>query len=107
MKLEKLAGRFRIDKPDKFRIADHDPAECCGLAIDKDDAKGLLKEGIKRLSTLQEQLWANNKWSVLIVLQAMDAAGKDSLIEHVMSGVNPQGVARSFIQAAKRGGTLT
>ncbi len=92
MKLEKLAGRFRIDKPDKFRIADHDPAECCGLAIDKDDAKELLKEGIKRLSTLQEQLWANNKWSVLIVLQAMDAAGKDSLIEHVMSGVNPQGV---------------
>jgi PPK2 family polyphosphate:nucleotide phosphotransferase len=92
MKLEKLAGRFRIDKPDKFRLADHDPAECCGLSIDKDDAKKLLKDGIKRLAILQEQLWANNKWSVLIVLQAMDAAGKDSLIEHVMSGVNPQGV---------------
>ncbi|HZL30005.1 MAG TPA: polyphosphate kinase 2 family protein [Pseudolabrys sp.] len=92
MKLAKLANRFRIDKPKQFRLADHDPAECCGLSIDKDDAKDLLKEGIKRLSILQEQLWANNQWSVLIVLQAMDAAGKDSLIEHVMSGINPQGV---------------
>ena len=92
MKLDSIAKRFRIDKPDKFRLADHDPADCCGLTIDKGDAKTLLKEGIKRLSTLQQQLWANNKWSVLIVLQAMDAAGKDSVIEHVMSGVNPQGV---------------
>ena len=92
MKLEQIAHRFRIDKPDTFRIADHDPAECCGLSIDKDDAKQLLKDGVKRLATLQEQLWGNNKWSVLVVLQAMDAAGKDSLIEHVMSGVNPQGV---------------
>jgi PPK2 family polyphosphate:nucleotide phosphotransferase len=92
MKLDSIAKRFRIDKPDKFRLADHDPAECCGLTVDKGDAKTLLKEGIKRLSTLQQQLWANNKWSVLIVLQAMDAAGKDSVIEHVMSGVNPQGV---------------
>ncbi len=99
MKLENLAGRFRIDQPEKFRIADHDPAECCGLSIDKGDAKKLLKEGIKRLSVLQEELYANNKWSVLIVLQAMDAAGKDSLIEHVMSGVNPQGVqVRGFKQ---------
>jgi PPK2 family polyphosphate:nucleotide phosphotransferase len=102
MKLEKIATRFRIDKPKKFHLADHDPAECCGLSIDEDDAKELLKGGIKRLSTLQEQLWANNKWSVLIVLQAMDAAGKDSLIEHVMSGVNPQGVdVHSFKQPSE------
>ncbi len=92
MKLEKFTELFRIDKPKKFRLADHDPAEHCSLSVDKGEAKALLKEGIDRLSTLQEQLYASNKWSVLIVLQAMDAAGKDSLIEHVMSGVNPQGV---------------
>jgi PPK2 family polyphosphate:nucleotide phosphotransferase len=92
MKLEKIARRFRIDKPDKFRIADCSSAECCGLSLDKDDARKMLAEGVEKLSALQEQLYANNKWSVLIVLQAMDAAGKDSLIKHVMSGLNPQGV---------------
>jgi len=92
MKLEHIATRFRIDKPRKFRLADHDPAECCGLTVDKDEAKALLAEGIERLSELQERLYASNRWSVLIVLQSMDAAGKDSLIKHVMSGLNPQGV---------------
>jgi len=92
MKLDQIAKRFRIDAPEKFKLADHDPAECCGLTLDKDDAKDLLKEGIERLAELQERLYADNRWSVLIVLQAMDAAGKDSLIKHVMSGVNPQGV---------------
>jgi PPK2 family polyphosphate:nucleotide phosphotransferase len=59
----------------------------------------LLKEGVERLAGLQERLWANDRWSVLIVLQAMDAAGKDSLIKHVMSGLNPQGVeVHSFKQ---------
>jgi PPK2 family polyphosphate:nucleotide phosphotransferase len=92
MKLENLADRFRIDKPRKFRLADHDPADCCGLSVDKDDAKAFLAEGIERLSDLQQRLYASDRWSVLIVLQAMDAAGKDSLIKHVMSGLNPQGV---------------
>ncbi len=92
MKLDKIAKRFRIDKPRKFRLADHDPAECCGLSIDKDDAKILLAQGLERLTVLQDKLYASDRWSVLIVLQAMDAAGKDSLIKHVMSGVNPQGV---------------
>ena len=92
MKLDKIAKRFRIDKPDKFKLADYDPGECCGLSIDKDDAKVLLKTSNERLSDLQERLYANNKWSVLIVFQAMDAAGKDSVIKHVMSGINPQGV---------------
>jgi len=102
MKLEKLAKRFRIDKPAKFRLADYDPADCCGLSIDKDEAKQMLNEGIERLAELQERLYAHNKWSVLIVLQAMDAAGKDSLIKHVMSGVNPQGVqVSSFKQPSE------
>jgi PPK2 family polyphosphate:nucleotide phosphotransferase len=92
MKLDQIAKRYRIDQPDKFKLADHDPADCCGLTIDKDDAKALLKEGVERLAELQERLYADNRWSVLVVLQAMDAAGKDSLIKHVMSGVNPQGV---------------
>jgi PPK2 family polyphosphate:nucleotide phosphotransferase len=99
MKLDSIAKRFRIDQPDKFRLSSHDPAECCGLTIDKAEAKALLSEGIERLSGLQERLYASDRWSVLIVLQAMDAAGKDGLIKHVMSGLNPQGVeVHSFKQ---------
>ena len=102
MKLEKIAKQFRIDRPAKFRLADYDPAECCGLSMDKAEAKTMLAEGVARLSELQEKLYANNKWSVLIVLQAMDAAGKDSLIKHVMSGLNPQGVqVSSFKQPSE------
>jgi PPK2 family polyphosphate:nucleotide phosphotransferase len=91
MKLESLVNRFRIDRPDKFRLSDHDPAETGGLRLDKKEAKTMLTGGIERLSELQEQLYANGRWSVLIVLQAMDAAGKDSVIKHVLSGINPQG----------------
>jgi PPK2 family polyphosphate:nucleotide phosphotransferase len=92
MKLEHIAKRFRIDEPDKFRLADHDPADCCGLSIDKSEAKKMLEEGIERLFELQQRLYADDRWSVLIVLQAMDAAGKDGVIKHVMTGLNPQGV---------------
>jgi len=92
MKLEHIAERFRIDKADKFRLSDHKPAECCDLTIDKAEAKTMLAEGVERLSDLQERLHASGTWSVLIVLQAMDAAGKDSVIKHVMTGINPQGV---------------
>ncbi len=99
MSLYSIANRFRIDKPEKFRLSAYDPAECYGLTVDKGDAKALLAEGIERLNELQERLYASDRWSVLIVLQAMDAAGKDSLIEHVMSGLNPQGVeVHSFKQ---------
>ena len=59
--------------------------------IDKDTASAILADDVKRLSDLQERLYANNQWAVLIVLQGMDAAGKDSIVAHVMSGVNPQG----------------
>jgi PPK2 family polyphosphate:nucleotide phosphotransferase len=92
MKLEHIAKRFRIDKPETFRLADHDPAECCGLTLDKSDAKSMLDDGLKRLSELQQRLYADDRWSALIVLQAMDAAGKDGVIKHVMTGLNPQGV---------------
>src|ERR1700730_2520851 len=91
MKLTKIIKRFRIDRPDKFRLADYNPADTCGLDIEKAEAKALLADGIERLSALQEKLYAQNRWSVLAVFQAMDAAGKDGAIKHVMSGVNPQG----------------
>ena len=91
MKLYSIAKRFRIDKPDKFRLSKHDPAECCGLTVDKKEAQAMLAAGIDQLAELQQRLYAEDRWSVLIVLQAMDAAGKDSIIKHVMSGINPQG----------------
>src|SRR6185312_13438727 len=92
MDLDHIAKRFRIDKHKHFKLSDHGPADCCGLTVDKAEAKVLLDDGIARLSELQQRLYASNTWSVLIVLQGMDAAGKDSLIKHVLSGVNPQGV---------------
>ncbi len=102
MKLDHIASRFRIDRPDKFRLSDHDPSECCGLTVDKKEAKTMLAEGIERLTELQQRLYADDRWSVLIVLQAMDAAGKDSIIKHVMSGINPQGCeVHSFKQPSQ------
>jgi len=92
MTLDDIAKKFRIDNPDKFRLSKCDPAECHGLTVDKDEAKAMLAEGVARLTELQQRLYADDHWSVLIILQAMDAAGKDSVITHVMSGLNPQGV---------------
>ena len=91
MTIADLASRYRIDKPDKFRLADHECTDTCGLDIGKKEAKDMLEEGVKRLSGLQEKLYADDRHSVLLVFQAMDAAGKDGVIKHVMSGVNPQG----------------
>ena len=91
MKLEKLADRFRVDNPDKFRLKDIDPDDTFGLGVDKDEAKDLLADSVKRMSKLQEKLYAQDRWAVLLIFQAMDAAGKDGAIEHVMSGINPQG----------------
>lgn len=86
-----LIKRFRITDGDGFKLSDIDPGDTAGLDLDKDDAKELLASGTKRLHALQERLYAEGRRSVLIVLQAMDAAGKDGTIEHVMSGINPQG----------------
>lgn len=91
MDFEKLASRFRIDKPDKFKLSEHDPADTAGLSIDKNEAKDMLADGIKRLSDLQGKLYAHDRWSMLAMFQAMDAAGKDGVIKHVMTGINPQG----------------
>jgi PPK2 family polyphosphate:nucleotide phosphotransferase len=91
MKLTKIIKRFRIDRPAKFRLADYNPADTCGLDIEKAEAKAMLADGVERLAALQEKLYAQNRWAVLAVFQAMDAAGKDGAIKHVMSGINPQG----------------
>src|SRR5262244_2291971 len=91
MKLAKFVERYRVDNGSKFRLARCDPGGTGGLDIDQKEAKDLLAEGIARLADLQERLYAQDRWAVLAIFQAMDAAGKDSAIEHVMSGINPQG----------------
>jgi Polyphosphate kinase 2 (PPK2) len=90
MKLSKIIKRFRIDHPHKFRLADIDPGDTCGLDIDKVEAKAIIAKSIQQLARRQDVLYAHNRWAVLAIFQAMDAAGKDSAIKHVMSGVNPQ-----------------
>jgi PPK2 family polyphosphate:nucleotide phosphotransferase len=91
VKLAKVLKHCRIDNPRHFRLAAHDPADSYGLSTDIADVKPILADGIARLGKLQQRLYANGEWAVLLVLQGMDAAGKDSVIKHVMSGVNPQG----------------
>jgi PPK2 family polyphosphate:nucleotide phosphotransferase len=82
--------RFRVRPDKKFRLQDHDPG-FTGRFESKEDGKRHLEKGLEKLRDLQEKLYAQDQWAVLLIFQAMDAAGKDSVIEHVMSGVNPQG----------------
>jgi PPK2 family polyphosphate:nucleotide phosphotransferase len=86
-----ISKRFRVSDGRKFRLADIDPSDTCGIDIEKTEAKALLAKGAKRLGELQERLYAEHQWAILVVLQGLDAAGKDSVIKHVMSEVNPQG----------------
>jgi PPK2 family polyphosphate:nucleotide phosphotransferase len=86
-----IIARFRIDKAGDFKLADRDPRDTCGLDIEKKDAAELLAAGIKRLSKLQERLYAEGRWAVLAILQGLDTSGKDGVIKHVLSGINPQG----------------
>jgi PPK2 family polyphosphate:nucleotide phosphotransferase len=90
MKMPKIK-RFRVDDPDGFRLASFDSAHTAGLDFDKSEAKARLAEDVTRLAELQKRLYADGRWAVLIVLQGMDAAGKDGAVSHVMSGLNPQG----------------
>ena len=91
MNLSKVIAKYRIEKGDKFRLKDVDPDDTGGLDIDKDEARKILRDDVRVLAELQERLYGENRWALLVVLQAMDAAGKDSVVEHVMSGINPQG----------------
>ncbi|HXM75370.1 MAG TPA: polyphosphate kinase 2 family protein [Thermoanaerobaculia bacterium] len=87
----KLIRRYRVDDGGKFRLKEHDPADTAGLVLDKDEARRLLGVGVESLAELQGKLYAEDRWALLVIFQAMDAAGKDGTIGHVMSGVNPQG----------------
>ena len=87
----KLVKPYRIDDGVKFRLKDFDPADT-GKIDSKKQADELLVQGIAAMAELQDKLYAQNRWGVLLIFQAMDAAGKDGVIKHVMSGVNPQGV---------------
>jgi PPK2 family polyphosphate:nucleotide phosphotransferase len=91
LKLAKLVNPFKVEKGRRFRLKQVDPADTCGLSLDRDAAADLLKEGVEQLAEFQERLYAERRWALLVIFQAMDAAGKDSAIKHVMSGVNPQG----------------
>ena len=87
-----LARRYRVKDGERFRLSDVDPDDTAWLGeADKPLAREAHQRGIEALANLQDMLYAQDRWSVLLIFQAMDAAGKDSAIKHVMSGINPQG----------------
>ena len=88
---KKIVKQCRIDNPKHFKLDDHDPAERFGLSTDIGDVEAILAQGIARIIDLQQRLYAHGQWAVLLVFQGMDAAGKDGVVKHVMSGINPQG----------------
>src|SRR6516164_1664887 len=91
-RLRKFVDPYRVDDGKKFRLKDFDPSDTGKLdSEDKPEAQEMLTRGINWLALEQDKLYAQNRWSVLLVFQAMDAAGKDGTIKHVMSGINPQG----------------
>jgi PPK2 family polyphosphate:nucleotide phosphotransferase len=91
-RFEKYVKPFRISSGRGFRLRDFDPQHTCGLQLAKTEAAELLQSGTEWLAKEQDLLYAQDRWSLLMIFQAMDAAGKDSTIKHVMSGINPQGV---------------
>jgi PPK2 family polyphosphate:nucleotide phosphotransferase len=89
---QSLAKAFRVTDGEGFRLKDVDPGDTLDFdSVDKPRAKEALALGIEALAELQDMLYAQDRWAVLLIFQAMDAAGKDGTIKHVMSGVNPQG----------------
>jgi PPK2 family polyphosphate:nucleotide phosphotransferase len=89
--MSSIVSPYLIQDGSRFRLKDVDPDDSGDLHKDQAAAKTALGEGIDRLRGLQEKLYAQDQWGVLLIFQAMDAAGKDGAIEHVMSGINPQG----------------
>ncbi len=95
----KLLERFRVASGHGFKLKHYATDDPMPDLVDKLQATPLLRQGVERLAMMQELLYANSTWSLLIVFQAMDAAGKDSTIKHVMTGVNPQGVSVTSFKA--------
>jgi PPK2 family polyphosphate:nucleotide phosphotransferase len=87
----KLSKPYRVEQGKHFRLKDFNPADVQGMELNKKEGEALLKKSVLRLSELQSKLYAQDRWALLLIFQAMDAAGKDGAISHVMSGVNPQG----------------
>ena len=101
-RLERYVGPFRVTSGKGFRLRNFDPRDTRGLRVDKAEADELLQRGTEWLAQEQDLLYADDRWSLLLIFQAMDAAGKDSTIKHVMSGLNPQGCqVFSFKQPSK------
>ncbi|MGB3075874.1 MAG: polyphosphate kinase 2 family protein [Chitinophagales bacterium] len=97
---DELSAPYRITDGEKFKLKDIDPDDTGHLGSeDKPRAKEALQIGVEALATLQDMLYAQDRWSLLLIFQAMDAAGKDGAIKHVMSGVNPQGCQVSSFKA--------
>lgn len=90
MKADKLAKAYRVESGKHFRLKDFDPGDTAEWRS-KEHADEALQRGILRTAELQDKLYAQSRWALLLIFQAMDAAGKDGAIKHVMSGVNPQG----------------
>lgn len=91
--IHKFIKPYVVTSGKHFRLKDHDPGDTHHLnSADKPEAKKLVEQGVSLLADLQEILYAQSNWGLLLIFQAMDAAGKDGTIKHVMSGVNPQGV---------------
>jgi PPK2 family polyphosphate:nucleotide phosphotransferase len=90
-RIQKYVQPFRITDGKRFQLKNYDPGDTCGLKHNKGEASDLLQQGVDWLAQEQDMLYAQDRWSLLLIFQAMDAAGKDSTIKHVMSGVNPQG----------------
>src|SRR5467141_1271870 len=86
----RIVEKYCITKGEKFRLKDGDPADTNGVKS-KQHAEHILESRVGLLSDMQEKLYAQDRWALLLIFQAMDAAGKDGAIKHVMSGVNPQG----------------
>ncbi len=86
----RLVKAYRVEDGRRFRLKDYDPGDTGGLKS-KEHAEKRLKQDVERLCELQDKLYAQDRWALLLVFQAMDAAGKDGVIKHVMSGLNPQG----------------
>ncbi len=91
MNLDKLLKRYRVTDGKGFSLKDHDPADEGGLKLEREAAEALLAAGTRRLAELQDKLYAQDRWGVLCIVQAMDAAGKDGTVKHVFSGLNPLG----------------
>jgi len=90
-RIQKYIRPYRITKGKGFQLKNFDPGDTSGLVLDKGEAAELLQRGTEWLAEEQDMLYAQDRWSLLLIFQAMDAAGKDGTIKHVMSGVNPQG----------------